>query len=40
MNGTYEKNHSIAAIKDAVLAVQGIHKIYTSNQQSDRATSN
>jgi hypothetical protein len=31
MNGTYEKNHSIAAIKDAVLAVQGIHKIIHFN---------
>jgi hypothetical protein len=27
MNGTYEKNHSTAAIKDAVLAVQEIHKM-------------
>jgi hypothetical protein len=27
MNGTYEKNHSRAAIKDAVLAVQQIYNI-------------
>jgi hypothetical protein len=27
MNGTYEKNHSRAAIKDAVLAVEEIHNI-------------